>query len=94
MPQSALYAKEYEGLSAESIYDSLLTDIRFAMKQITFRGYGKGDVLAGTDGISLPGMGGRKTLSPGLDVWLRKRSRRDWDGIRKRMAGAICQWDW
>ncbi len=72
MPQSALYAKEYEGLSAESIYDSLLIDIRFAMKQITFRGYGKGDVLAGTDGISLPGMGGRKTLSPGLDVWLRE----------------------
>ena len=72
MPQSALYAKEYEGLSAESIYDSLLTDIRFAMKQITFRGYGKGDVLAGTDGNLLPGMGGRKTLSPGLDVWLRE----------------------
>ena len=72
MPVSALYAKEYEGLSAESIYDSLFMDIRSAMKQITFRGYGKGDVMTGTDGNLLPGAGGRKALSPGLDVWLRE----------------------
>lgn len=43
-----LYDPELSGLSAESIYDTLLENIRKYEKANTFRGYGKGDIIGGT----------------------------------------------
>ena len=45
MPIGILYDENYRGLSAEAIYDLLLQDIRKAMKLMTLRGYGKGDII-------------------------------------------------
>lgn len=45
MPVGALYEAEYENLSAETIYDLLLQNIRTSMKLLTMRGYGKGDII-------------------------------------------------
>ncbi len=36
---------ELKGLSAESIYDRIVTDLRMYRKLQTFRGFGKGDIL-------------------------------------------------
>lgn len=43
--QGLLYDERLRGLSAESIYDMLLTDMKKYLTQGTFRGYGKGDIL-------------------------------------------------
>ena len=46
MPERGLlYDESLSGLSAESIYDMLLTDMKKYLTQGTFRGYGKGDIL-------------------------------------------------
>lgn len=58
--QGLLYDEDLKGLSAESIYDMILSDLRKYSKLDTFRGYGKGDIMrrsgkAGnpSDGIGL-----------------------------------------
>jgi predicted metal-dependent peptidase len=59
MPQSGLlYDPELKGMSAETVYDRIVTDIRRYRKLATFRGIGLGDILAG-DGITgrLPDQG-------------------------------------
>ena len=43
-----LYDPELSGLSAESIYDILLNNIRKYEKLNTFRGFGKGDIISNT----------------------------------------------
>ncbi|MCI8582855.1 MAG: hypothetical protein HFH13_06970 [Dorea sp.] len=43
--QGLLYDERLSGLSAESIYDMLLTDMKKYLTSGTFRGYGKGDIL-------------------------------------------------
>jgi predicted metal-dependent peptidase len=49
MPQSgALYDPELKGLSAESIYDRIVTDVRRMRKIATLRGVGLGDILERT----------------------------------------------
>ncbi|MDR2178752.1 MAG: hypothetical protein LBP21_00460, partial [Synergistaceae bacterium] len=45
-----LHDKELRGLSAESVYDRIVTDIRKARKLATLRGVGLGDILGGEDG--------------------------------------------
>ena len=50
MPEGVLYDVNLKNMSAESIYDRLLQDIRSAQKLMTLRGYGKGDVLGNSDG--------------------------------------------
>jgi predicted metal-dependent peptidase len=46
MPQiGGLYDPELKGLSAESIYDRIVTDLRRYRKLMTFRGYGAGDII-------------------------------------------------
>lgn len=45
LPESALYDPELKGMSAEEIYDRIIEDIRTFQKQLTFRGYGLGDIL-------------------------------------------------
>lgn len=47
MPEGALYDPALKDLSAESIYDRLVGDLRRARKLLTLRGYGKGDVITG-----------------------------------------------
>lgn len=43
--QGCLYDERLCGLSAESVYDLLLVNVREYMRSGTFRGYGKGDIL-------------------------------------------------
>ncbi|MCI8670186.1 MAG: hypothetical protein HFI34_11830 [Lachnospiraceae bacterium] len=40
-----LYDESLKGMSAESIYDRIQTDLKKYSKRSTFRGYGKGDVI-------------------------------------------------
>lgn len=47
MPHDSLYDPLLKGLSAESIYDKLLEDIKKYEKLTTFRGYKKGDIIRG-----------------------------------------------
>ena len=50
--EGLLYDSELSGLSAESIYDILLDNIRKYEKLNTFRGYGKGDIMGGSPAFS------------------------------------------
>ncbi|MBR4626943.1 MAG: hypothetical protein IKO47_04470 [Ruminococcus sp.] len=46
MPQKGLlYDQELKNLSAEEIYDRLIENIRRNLKYVTFRGYGRGDII-------------------------------------------------
>lgn len=46
MPENGLlYDEKLKDMSAESIYDRIVTDLRKYSKLDTFRGYGKGDIL-------------------------------------------------
>ncbi|MEG0663314.1 MAG: hypothetical protein RR472_08545, partial [Anaerovoracaceae bacterium] len=74
MPEiGGLYDPELKGLSAESIYDRIVTDIRMYRKLRTFRGQGTGDIIEiktpdfweGKTGIDLDAFY-RRALSQGL----------------------------
>jgi predicted metal-dependent peptidase len=52
MPEDSLYDPDVAGLSAESVYDTLVTDLRRARKLTTFGGRQVGDVLG--DWLSAP----------------------------------------
>ena len=59
MPENGLmYDESLKGMSAEEIYDELVRNIRVNRKLMTFRGYGKGDMI---------GAGERKNGSVSLD---------------------------
>jgi len=68
-----LYDPELKGLSAEAIYDRIVTDVRRYRKLATLRGYGLGDMLEGHtpewwkhgDGMTLDAFY-RRCLSQGL----------------------------
>ncbi len=47
MPDRGLYDEALKDISAENLYDRILKDLRKFSKMDTFRGYGKGDVIAG-----------------------------------------------
>ncbi len=47
MPDRGLYDEALKGVSAESLYDRIVGDLRKFSKMDTFRGYGKGDVIVG-----------------------------------------------
>lgn len=78
MPSKGLlYDEDLKGLSAESIYDRIVKDLKKFLKLNTFRGYKKGDILSGEN----PGFGGgeggicldefyRNMLREGLDFQL------------------------
>ena len=57
--QGLLYDESLKGLSAESIYDMLLTDMKKHLRSETFRGYGKGDILRDRAGRSRGYTGGK-----------------------------------
>jgi predicted metal-dependent peptidase len=73
MPRTGLlHDKELRGLSAENVYDRIVTDIRQARKLMTLRGVGLGDILSGDadwwrrgDGIALDDFY-KNSLSQGL----------------------------
>lgn len=44
-PEGLLYDENLKGMSAESIYDMMQSDLRKYTKMNTFRGYGQGDVI-------------------------------------------------
>src|ERR1035437_1123337 len=45
MPDDCLWDKSLRGFSAESVYDTIVKDLRRHRRLGTFRGYGKGDIL-------------------------------------------------
>lgn len=48
MPENGpMYDERLKGMSAEEIYDKMVTDLKKYSKHPTFRGYGKGDILTG-----------------------------------------------
>lgn len=51
MPPDGLYDASFRNMSAESIYDVIMENIREYRKLKTFRGYEKGDVLSETIGL-------------------------------------------
>lgn len=80
MPEGVLFDQKFMNMSAEEVYDIIITDIRYFLKLDTLRGYGKGDIL----GNPLPGMKAvgvsldefyRNALSQGLEYSLGARSR-------------------
>lgn len=72
MPYGCLYDEQFKGLSAESIYDRITTDLRLYRKLATLRGVGMGDILTnGTwwergSGVDLDGFY-RDALAQGLE---------------------------
>lgn len=76
MPADVLYDSELKNLSAESIYDKILEDIKKYEKLSTFHGYKKGDVISGSgtnkkDGVSLDDFC-RSALQQGLEYHIDK----------------------
>lgn len=47
MPEGCLYDESLKNYSAEDLYDRMIKDLRRFSKLSTFRGYGKGDIMAG-----------------------------------------------
>ena len=48
MPERGIfYDASLEGMSAEAVYDMLVSKMRKIRKHATFRGYGKGDIIYG-----------------------------------------------
>lgn len=45
MPEGVLYDETLRNISAESVYDRLVQNMRNSLKLMTLRGYGKGDVI-------------------------------------------------
>ena len=50
MPERGLYDETLKNISAENLYDRIVSDIRKFSKVDTFRGYGKGDVIVDPKG--------------------------------------------
>lgn len=75
--EGLLYDEELKGLSAETIYDRIVKEIRKYTKMNTFRGFGKGDIMGGA-GPGFAGMGKgvsldeffKNALREGLDYQL------------------------
>lgn len=59
LPEDSLYDQQLTGLSAESVYDTLVTDLRRARRLLTLGAPGKGDVLG--DWLSEPAAAQRRT---------------------------------
>lgn len=82
MPEGVLYKEEFCNLSAETVYDILIRDIRRSLRLQTLRGYHKGDLLSGvaqTFGGVLDGPGRdefyRRALEQGLEYQQAERAR-------------------
>jgi predicted metal-dependent peptidase len=52
-PAGVLYDEQFSGMSAEEIYDRIVTDIRMYRKLATLRGIGLGDILSGEESPSV-----------------------------------------
>lgn len=52
MPERVLYDESLKNISAESLYDRIVKDLRKYAKSETFRGYGKGDIMGGSGSSS------------------------------------------
>jgi hypothetical protein len=72
-PPACLYDEQFKGLSAEAVYDIIVTNMRLYRKLATLRGVGLGDILPneerfwnGPAGIDLDGFY-RRSLMEGLD---------------------------
>lgn len=54
MPERGLYDESLKNISAESLYDRMVKDLRKYSRLETFRGYGKGDMMGGAGTSSVP----------------------------------------
>jgi predicted metal-dependent peptidase len=73
IPDGALYDPELKGLSAEAVYDRVVTDLRRHRKARTFAGIGVPDMVAGrlfdaACGVTLDEFY-RRALQQGLEMW-------------------------
>ncbi|HEX6356695.1 DUF2201 family putative metallopeptidase [Actinophytocola sp.] len=77
LPEGALYDQQLTGLSAESVYDTLVTDLRRARKLLTLGAAEQGDVLG--DWLSEPAAAQRRgSRKPGAAApWQRTTHRVD-----------------
>ena len=83
MPEGVLYDPKLKDMSAEEIYDEILSDIRTYMKMDTFRGNGQGDIMGRRSPGSFDGQSRgvsldefyRNALSQGLEYELGRRGR-------------------
>lgn len=80
MPEGCLYDNTLKNLSAEEIYDLLVSDIKNSVKLKTFRGNGMGDMLGNSIGKKKNGLSGvsldefcRKALMQGLEYHQRTK---------------------
>ena len=64
MPEDVLFDKELKSLSAESIYDIIVKEMRKYKKLVTFRGFGHGDIMSD----SLPRFGGLNKDGAGVSL--------------------------
>ena len=72
MPEEGLlYDRSLHGMSAETIYDAIVTRMREFRKHATFRGYGKGDIIGG-GAPKFAGMGKGITLDEFFKASLRE----------------------
>ena len=84
MPDWVLYDEALHGMSAESIYDLIVTQLRRYRKHATFRGYGKGDIIpGGRCGFGDEAKGGR------LDDFFRNALRESLDYLDEKQRGLI-----
>lgn len=79
MPEEVLYDKELHGLSAETIYDKIVKEMRKFKKHATFRGYGHGDIMS-DHGPSFGGLGkGSEHKGVSLDEFFKNALREGFD---------------
>jgi predicted metal-dependent peptidase len=50
-PAGVLYDEQFSGMSAEEVYDRIVTDMRTYRKLATLRGIGLGDIIPGESGV-------------------------------------------
>jgi hypothetical protein len=73
LPESALYDPELRGMSAEAVYDQIVTNLRRYRKAQTFAGIGVPDMVAGriadqSCGVTLDEFY-RRALQQGFELW-------------------------
>lgn len=82
MPEGVLYDEKFKNVSAETVYDILMSDIRRSLRLQTLRGYHKGDLMKGTgysfgsflDGLDMDEYY-RSALEQGLEYHQMERGR-------------------
>ncbi len=84
MPDWVLYDENLHGMSAESIYDLIVAQMRRYRKHATFRGYGKGDIISGRGSKF-----GDEAKGIRLDDFFKRALRESLDCLEEKQRGLI-----